>query len=113
MSAAGEVRMPCRVLVVHSSDELYGADRMLLLLAGSLDRQAYSMTVVVPTDLDYEGRLTARLRDAGVTVVRMNLAVLRRSYLRPRRRNGRRSRRGSRSAAAGGGRRRASGPRRW
>ena len=72
-----------RVLIVHSSDELYGADQVLLSLVESLDRTRFDPMVVLPTDLDYEGRLGDALRAAGVPVTTMGLAVLRRRYFRP------------------------------
>ncbi len=72
-----------RVLVVHSSDELYGADRVLLLLAAELPRADFRLTVVVPAEAGFHGSLRRELGALGVEVLAMPLAVLRRRYFGP------------------------------
>lgn len=71
------------ILFVHAADELYGADRVLLGLVRGLDRDRYRSTVVLPDDVDYEGRLSAELRASDIPVLHMRLAVLRRKYMQP------------------------------
>jgi glycosyltransferase involved in cell wall biosynthesis len=68
-----------RVLFLHSSAGLYGADRQLLTLAGGLDRSRYEPLVVLPE----RGELAPLLEEAGVEVLLQPLAVLRRSVASP------------------------------
>ena len=83
MGASGPGRR--RLLVVHPSDELYGADRVLLASVQAL-AERYAVTVWLADDVDYPRRLlTQRLSRLGVTVQRRPLPVLRRAYLSPRR----------------------------
>ncbi len=70
------------VVFVHPSDEMYGADRQLLVLVQSA-REICHPVVLLPADVEYEGRLSAELRAAGIETRRGPLPVLRRSYLRP------------------------------
>jgi glycosyltransferase involved in cell wall biosynthesis len=72
------------VLFVHSSDELYGSDRVLLDLVTHLDPTRIEPIVVLPSDVPGGGALTARLTDAGITTIRRPLAVMRRRDLSPR-----------------------------
>lgn len=77
---------PARVVVVHPSDEMYGADKVLLevteiLRAGAAGRPA-DVHVLLPDDVDYPERLLSRAlaaRDVPVDVV--PLPALRRDYL--------------------------------
>lgn len=71
------------ILYIHSSDEMYGADVILLQLIAGLDERRFRPIVVLPTDLAFDGRLSAALRQRGVLVLFTNLAVLRRSYFHP------------------------------
>ncbi len=73
---------PATILFVHSADELYGSDRVLLELARRLDRARFRPLVVVPCDIPYQGQLRAALTEAGVQSLRVNMGVLRRRYLR-------------------------------
>ncbi len=70
-----------RVLFLHSSNELYGADRSLLRLTTTLDKAHFSPFVVLPNDLSYSGLLKAELQRNEVPVLEANLSVLRRKYL--------------------------------
>lgn len=71
------------ILYVHSSDEMYGADLILLQLVTGLPPGDFRPIVVVPTDVAYTGLLTTALRDHGITVLHHPTAVLRRSYFTP------------------------------
>lgn len=72
-----------RILAVHPSDELYGADRIMLEAASVLGRRG-PVTVWLPDDVDYPDRpLTRRLADAGVRASRQPIPVLRRASVRP------------------------------
>jgi glycosyltransferase involved in cell wall biosynthesis len=68
------------VLIVHSSDELYGSDRALLHLLRGLDRARFRPLVVLPSDLPYEGALSTLLNELGVPVFHVRLAMMRRRY---------------------------------
>jgi glycosyltransferase involved in cell wall biosynthesis len=72
------------ILVLHPSDELYGADRVLLSV---VDRMRHRQEVVVwlPTDVHYPTRgLSRELEAMGVVSQRFPLPVLRRAYANPR-----------------------------
>ncbi|MDM4761506.1 glycosyltransferase family 4 protein [Galbitalea sp. SE-J8] len=74
-----------RVIVVHPSDEMYGADRVLLESLRTAPDDV-DLEVWLPTDVDYpQHELSAELARRGIAVRRMPLPVLRRAYLRPRR----------------------------
>lgn len=73
-----------RVVVLHPSDELYGADKVLLEVVEVLRDQG-PLEVWLPDDVDYgDGPLSRQLAASGVRVRRLPLPVLRRAYLRPR-----------------------------
>ena len=80
-------RMPCldpaRLLFVHSSDELYGSDTVLLELVRRLDPKLFRPMVALPSDLPYSGALSAELARLGVHCEHIDFAVLRRRHLRP------------------------------
>lgn len=69
------------MLVLHSSDELYGSDRVLLSV---LDGLGWRVTpiVVIPTDVP-PGGLSEELRSRGIEVRRLPLPVMRRRHLTP------------------------------
>ena len=71
---------PATILFVHPSDELYGADRVLLDLVDSLDRSRFHPLVVLPVDLPYAGQLSAALAKRDIECLHLPLAVLRRRY---------------------------------
>lgn len=75
--------LPRTLLYVHASDELYGADVILLQLLDQLPRAAWRPLVVIPTDVAYEGRLTEELAQRGIDVVHYPTAILRRKYFTP------------------------------
>lgn len=72
-------RMPDRILYVHASADRYGSDNMLLLLLAGLDRRRFEPLVVLP----YEGPLAKDLREMGIEVHIMPVAVLRRRDATP------------------------------
>ncbi|MCC6454915.1 MAG: glycosyltransferase [Caldilineaceae bacterium] len=73
-----------RILYVHSSDELYGADRSLLRLVRDLDRSRFEPIVVLPNDVPYPDRALSReLEKLDIETHSLGLAVLRRLYFRP------------------------------
>jgi glycosyltransferase involved in cell wall biosynthesis len=74
---------PLRLLALHASDELYGSDRVFCDLIAGLDRSRFRPVVVLPNDVPGGGRLSERLRAAGVPVHQLDLGVLRRRYMRP------------------------------
>ncbi len=77
--------MSCTILYPHSSDELYGSDMVLLELVRRLDSSRFRPHVLLPTDLPYEGKLSAALSDAGVAHEAVAMPVLRRRYFSLRR----------------------------
>lgn len=71
------------ILYIHSSDEMYGADLILLQIVTRLDPSQFRPIVIVPTDLPYDGKLSQALQLQGVKTIPLQLAVLRRSYFSP------------------------------
>jgi len=71
------------ILYVHSSDEMYGADLILLQLVERLDKARFRPIVVLPTDVPYEGLLTKALQQRNIKTIHMKTAILRRRYLSP------------------------------
>ena len=75
--------LPTPLLFVHSSDELYGSDVVLLELARRLDPHRFRPYVVTPTDIAYEGQLSNALDAVGIAHRAVDVPVLRRRYLSP------------------------------
>jgi glycosyltransferase involved in cell wall biosynthesis len=73
------VRRPVRLLIVHSSAELYGSDRSLLDFV-SLQLGGFEITVLLPED----GPLVPLLRGAGARVAIGEVCKVQRSMLGPR-----------------------------
>ena len=71
------------VLFVHHSNDLYGADVVLLETVKRLDRSRFAPFVVLPEDCRSEGGLAAELERLGVRFQFYPLAVMRRSYFKP------------------------------
>jgi glycosyltransferase involved in cell wall biosynthesis len=71
------------ILYVHSSDEMYGADLILLQLVERLDKQQFRAVVTIPTDVPYQGLLSDALRERGIETIQLKMAVLRRKYFSP------------------------------
>ena len=75
--------MKSSVLFVHSSDELYGADRMLLEIVEAA-RADVEVEVWLPTDLVHPtDPLCAELESRGITVRHVDLPILRRALRTP------------------------------
>jgi glycosyltransferase involved in cell wall biosynthesis len=72
---------PHAVLYMHSSDDLYGADRILLQIVTGLDKTRYRPIVVLPDDTKHIGLLSRELEAAGIEYHHLPIAVLRRRYL--------------------------------
>lgn len=67
------------LLFLHSSSDLYGADRSLLRTINALNDGKTKITACLP----YDGPLVKAIQDIGGDVIVMNLAVLRRKYFTP------------------------------
>lgn len=74
------------LVFVHSSDEMYGADRVVLSLCDALtDEERLRAEFWLPLDLPHDARpLCEQLRARGATVRHLDLPVLRRAYRHPR-----------------------------
>lgn len=72
-----------KILYLHSSNELYGADRSLLRMASLVDRNVFQPYVILPNDISYEGLLSRALSEKKIPVMEMSLGVLRRKYFSP------------------------------
>lgn len=70
------------ILFVHSADEAYGADRILLSQMVGLRDRGWRIRLALPDDLE-PGWLSAAAEAAEIPVERLSLAVARRRYLRP------------------------------
>jgi glycosyltransferase involved in cell wall biosynthesis len=66
------------ILFVHSSDEMYGADKILMELVVNIKEQ-YHPIVIVPSDIKAT-YLSDALRSKGVNVRKIPLGILRRKY---------------------------------
>ncbi|MGE5334605.1 MAG: glycosyltransferase [Nitrososphaerota archaeon] len=77
------LKRPVRVLFLHPSNELYGADTSLLYLLRGLDRSRFQPFVILANDLDYSGLLSKELVKANIKVASLPIAVARRKYLSP------------------------------
>ena len=77
------LKRPARVLFLHPSNELYGADTSLLYLLRGLDRSRFEPYVILANDLDYSGLLSGELAQSGITCLSLPIAVARRKYLSP------------------------------
>ncbi|MGN6607611.1 MAG: glycosyltransferase family 4 protein [Jatrophihabitans sp.] len=72
------------ILFIHPSDELYGADRMLLEFLAALPDDV-TPEVWLPQDLEHPQRpLCVELERTGVAVRHVDLPIVRRAYRRPR-----------------------------
>ncbi len=72
------------IVFVHPSDEMYGADRVLLNSVGALSK-SNRVEVWLPVDVSYPERLlSARLDEMGVRVRHVDIPIVRRAYFTPR-----------------------------
>ncbi len=74
---------PKTILFIHHSNDLYGADIMLLETIQGLDRSLFAPMVVLPEDCRTPGGLAAELEKAGVPYRFLPLGVIRRRYFKP------------------------------
>lgn len=74
---------PASVLYLHSSDDLYGADIILLQLVSGLDRARFTPIVVLPYDMRHVGLLSEELTARGIEWMYLPLAIIRRRYFSP------------------------------
>jgi glycosyltransferase involved in cell wall biosynthesis len=72
------------ILFVHSSDDLYGADLVLLEIVKRLDRAKFKPIVVLPRDSAHIGLLSEKLKSESIEFVHLPIAVLRRRYFSAR-----------------------------
>lgn len=72
------------LLFVHHSNDLYGADIVLLETVKRLDRTQFHPIVILPEDSRHIGRLTPHLAAHGIEYHFLPLGVMRRKYLKPR-----------------------------
>lgn len=70
-----------RIVFLHPSDELYGADRQLLALVRTASHVAHPV-VLLPNDVAAGGALSRQLRSEGIEVRNGPLPVFRRRYAR-------------------------------
>lgn len=68
-----------KILLLHSSSDLYGASKILLGIVHLLKKRDHQVWVV----LSEAGPLSAVLTDAGATVIYIRLGILRRKYVTP------------------------------
>lgn len=71
------------ILFVHSSDEMYGSDKVLLQIVSGLDLTQFIPIVVLPSDITYKGELSTALKELGIATHSIKMGVLRRRYFRP------------------------------
>lgn len=78
-------RLHPRVVLLHSSDEMYGADRMLLHVAEAIRSGTDAeVEVWLPTDVaPAANALSTELTSRGIVWRRADVPVLRRAYLNP------------------------------
>ena len=73
-----------RAVVVHSSDEMYGADKILLQVIEGMRSLDLDVEVWLPDDLEHGAfPLCEELTRRGVAWQHRRLPILRRAYLRP------------------------------
>lgn len=80
---AATANAPRTLFFLHSGDDLYGSDIVLLDLVRSLDRTRFSPWVLLPADSAHVGKLSAELARYGVPCRHFAFPVLRRRYFTP------------------------------
>jgi glycosyltransferase involved in cell wall biosynthesis len=81
LTPSGTDKPPRAVLYLHSSDDLYGADVILLQLVTGLDRARFRPIVILPDDMRHVGLLSRELEAAGIEYHHLPIAILRRRYM--------------------------------
>ena len=74
---------PRTLFFLHSGDDLYGSDIVLLDLVRSLDPARFTPWVLLPADSAHVGKLSAELARYGVPYRHFPFPVLRRRYFTP------------------------------
>jgi glycosyltransferase involved in cell wall biosynthesis len=74
---------PATILYIHASDDLYGADIMLLQVVTGLDRDLFTPIVILPEDMQHVGLLNAELTARGIECMHLPIPIVRRRYLKP------------------------------
>lgn len=74
---------PKRILFVHSGNDMYGADLILLKLLKGLDRSRFFPVVVLPQDSKHINRLAPELERAAIEYRFVRMSVMRRKYFKP------------------------------
>ena len=74
---------PRTLFFLHSGDDLYGSDIVLLDLVRSLDRTRFTPWVLLPADSAHVGKLSAELARHGIPFRHFAFPVLRRRYFTP------------------------------
>ncbi len=69
------------ILFVHNSNDLYGADVVLLNLIRGLDRKQFRAIVALPADVRHINRLSAKLEALKIPFYFLPLGIIRRRYL--------------------------------
>lgn len=75
--------MARKILVIHSSNELFGSDLVLLRAVDVLLQSGWAPLVLLPDDLPYTGLLSQELQERRCPVRSLELGILRRKYLKP------------------------------
>lgn len=69
-----------KIVILHPSDELYGADKVLVEVVGALKAE-HDVQVWLPKDVTYsEAKLSSKLDSLGVPVLFVDLPVFRSTY---------------------------------
>ena len=74
------ILQPQTILVVHSNNDLYGGDKILLELLGRLDRSRFVPFVVLPSDTRHINRFSPELDKLGIEYCFISMGILRRRY---------------------------------
>ncbi len=75
--------MPGKLLVIHSSNEMFGSDQVLLRTVLALKGDGWQPLVLLPNDLAYTGELSRELERRKIPLRTLPLGILRRKYLQP------------------------------
>jgi len=81
MSSGPSARRGARVLFIHSSNEMYGADRMTLHSIAAAQRAGFRVTLALPSDVTKSGwSIQDEATAAGIELRVLRLPILRRQY---------------------------------
>ncbi len=80
MATEKTIRDKKHIMFIHSSDELYGSDVVLLQVVRHLDRKKFEPIVVLPSDVPYKGKLSIALDQMGIIHYSVKMGVIRRRY---------------------------------